>query len=173
MTEIATKLQSLDDLFDRFDPNPPPKRRLSDGVAGYLMACVQEAPSADPLVVTILLPEAMRCQEGEEALRAALPQHFERLAEVTTREINRIRTIGYVLLPIAFIIMCISVVASELLNAASERHILHSLSESLLVFGWVVLWAPLDFVIFRRLPLVRQRGFYKRLAGAEVRFQYT
>jgi hypothetical protein len=68
--------------------------------------------------------------------------------------------------------MFLSVVASELLDTG-QRRILHSLSESMLVFGWVVLWAPLDFLLFRRLPLFRQRALYLQLANAEVKVQHT
>ena len=173
MREIAAKLRSPDELFHAMDPAPLTCRRLSDATAAYLLASVEESLAKTPVRVTLMLPAESRLPDCEEAMRAAVPAHFARLAEVSNREIKRIAFIGRIFLPLGFIVMCISVVVSQFLNTGGERHILHSLSESMLVFGWVVLWAPLDFLLFRRLPLYRQRGLYLRLARAEVRVQYT
>jgi hypothetical protein len=172
MREIITKLQSLDELFHAMDSAPLASRRLSDAASAYLLASVEEAPGKAPLRVTLVLPEKSCSAEIEGAMRVAVPAHFARLADVCNREIKRIAFIGRLFLPLGFIVMFLSVVASELLDTG-QRRILHSLSESMLVFGWVVLWAPLDFLLFRRLPLFRQRALYLQLANAEVKVQHT
>ena len=38
--------------------------------------------------------------------------------------------------------------------------------------GWVALWAPFDYLLFGRLPALRDRSRYRKLGEAEVRFQY-
>jgi hypothetical protein len=69
--------------------------------------------------------------------------------------------------------MCICTVVSELLRNVSDRHLMSSIAEGVIVLGWVALWLPFDYLLFARQPLYRLRSFYRRLANAEVRVQYT
>jgi hypothetical protein len=81
---------------------------------------------------------------SEEALRAAIPAHFRRQAEIATAEANRLRLLGRIFIPIGFAIMCVCMLVSELLTAGNERHVRDSIAEGILVLGWVALWAPFD-----------------------------
>ena len=173
MIDIAMKLRSPDDLFDAFDPSPLERRRLNDAAASYLLATLKAARAPGPAVVTLCLPEASQRLPADDVLQAAVPAHFQRLSEVATADIKRIRLIGRVFVPIGFVIMCFCMLASELLTTGNERHVLHSIAEGILVLGWVALWAPFEHLLFGRLPVMRERSFYRQLANAQVRIEYT
>ena len=40
--------------------------------------------------------------------------------------------------------------------------------ESLLTFGWVANWRPIEIFLYEWWPIVRRRNLYRRLAAAEV-----
>ncbi len=40
--------------------------------------------------------------------------------------------------------------------------------ESLILFGWVASWKPIEMFLYGWLPLVRRRALVRRLAAAEV-----
>src|SRR5206468_11505686 len=106
-------------------------------------------------------------------LSAALAAHFRRLIAVATSDIKRIRLIGRVFIPIGLVIMCVCMLISNWLTEGNHRHVRHSIGEGILVLGWVARWAPFDHLLFGRLPVMRERSFYRQLANAEVRIQST
>jgi hypothetical protein len=176
MTRISMKISSLPDFFDPFDPAPEAERRLSDGAAAYLLASLRGAsqPDRSPVVVVLILPARKAAEDAPDAaLGRALQNHFARQAQVATNEANRIRLLGRIFVPIGFLIMCVCMLISEGLTSDSERHIRHSIAEGVLVLGWVALWAPFDYLLFGRLPALRDRALLRRLADAEVLLQYA
>ena len=42
------------------------------------------------------------------------------------------------------------------------------IAESLLIFGWVANWRPIEIFLYDWWPLVRRRNLYQRLAAAQV-----
>jgi hypothetical protein len=40
--------------------------------------------------------------------------------------------------------------------------------ESLLIFGWVANWRPIEIFLYEWWPIVRRRNLYQRLSAAEV-----
>jgi hypothetical protein len=172
MIEISMQLRSAQELFDGFDPSPAENRRLSDAAASYLLASLREAGGSGPVVVSLRVGEAAESHATEMALRAAIPAHFRRLANVATAEVRRIRVLGRVFVPLGFVIMGLCLFVSELLTSGSERPARRSLAEGILVLGWVALWAPFDHLLFGRLPVLRDRACYRRLADARVTINY-
>jgi hypothetical protein len=171
MIDIPVQLRSADELFDPFDPSPAETRRLNDGAVSYLMARLKENAASDAVAVTFHLPATARTGSVESTLRLAVGTHFRRLADVTTSEIQQIRLLARIFIPLGFIIMCLCMVINQVLTSESQRHSVHSIAEGVLVLGWVALWAPFDFLLFGRIPLRRAKSYYLKLAKAEVRFK--
>jgi hypothetical protein len=44
------------------------------------------------------------------------------------------------------------------------------LRESLIIAGWVVMWHPLEVLLYGLWPVIRERRLLERLAAADVRF---
>jgi len=174
MIEIAMQLPSVDDLFERFDPSPAERRRLSQDAVAYLLAALKSQKERGPIVIELLLPaESARGPENEAVLRNAVPTHFRRLIVVADKDIARIRRIARVFVPIGLVIMCVCMLIENWLTEGNDRHLRHSVGEGILVLGWVALWAPFEHLLFGRLPVMRERSYYRQLAGAEVKVRYT
>jgi hypothetical protein len=173
MIDIPIQLRTPDDLFDHFDPSPVVSRRLNDGASAYLLASLKQRPERGPIVVVVRLPHDLRSETMEAALRSSISSHFQRLSNTVDSDIKLIRSTARMFVPIGFLIMCVCMTVSELLTTRTERLLFHSIAEGVLVLGWVALWAPFDYLLFGALPLTKKRSFYKRLANAGMRFQYT
>jgi hypothetical protein len=172
MIEIATQLDSPDDLFDRFDPSPNPRRRLNGELESYLLVSLKLAKTPGPVVVTINMPQSARSPETEAALGAAISAHFSGRVGLATADIKRIQLIARIFIPLGIVIMCLCMIASELLTEGAERHFRRSIGEGIIVLGWVALWAPFEHLLFNRFPIIRERSYYRRLADAQVKFDY-
>jgi hypothetical protein len=173
MIEIAMQLQSAGDLFDRFDPAPAERRRLSADAVAYALSVLKSQKERGAIEIVLLLPESARAAETESALRNAIPTHFRRLIDVANKDIARIRLIGRVFVPIGLVIMCVCMLIENWLTEGNDRHLRHSIGEGILVLGWVALWAPFEHLLFGRLPVMRERSYYRQLAQASVQFRYT
>ena len=171
MIEIPVQLESIDQLFEGFDPSPPASRRLSGELVAYLLSSLKSATSEGPVVITFLIPQGAKNQAEQAMLSAAITAHFRRLIAVATSDIKRIRLIGRVFIPIGLVIMCLCMLISNWLTEGNDRHVRHSIGEGILVLGWVALWAPFEHLLFGRLPVMRERSYYRQLAGAQVRIQ--
>jgi hypothetical protein len=47
------------------------------------------------------------------------------------------------------------------------------LEESLIIFGWVANWKPIETFLYDWWPIVRRRNLYQRLANAQVELRPT
>jgi hypothetical protein len=173
MVDLPIQLRTPDDLFDQFDPSPLVSRRLNEGASAYLLTSLKQSAASGPVVVVVRLPDDARSDATEGALRASVPGHFHRLSKAVDSDIKLIRSTARRFVPIGFLIMCVCMTVSEILTIRTERLLFHSIAEGVLVLGWVALWAPFDYLLFGALPLTKKRSFYKRLANAGMRFQYT
>jgi len=50
----------------------------------------------------------------------------------------------------------------------APRPIGRVIEESLLIFGWVANWRPIEIFLYEWWPIVRRRNLYQRLAAAQV-----
>ena len=49
-----------------------------------------------------------------------------------------------------------------------EQTVLETIEHSLIIFGWVALWRPIEILLYDRWPLIRARKLFQRLATAPV-----
>ncbi len=65
-----------------------------------------------------------------------------------------------------------SVVASQTVAMSLElRPITRVIQESLIIFGWVANWKPIEIFLYEWWPIARRRNLYRRLAGAAVKLR--
>lgn len=75
---------------------------------------------------------------------------------------------GEITLGVALVALTVFLTLAELtrfLPAGTFRQILR---EGLIIIGWVVMWRPLELLLYDWWPLVRQRRLCERVVGAEI-----
>ena len=124
------------------------------------ISCRSSAPTRNWLVVET--PEAERARAGLERYAAA------RAGELTREIHSEFKRALWALVPTGAI-FALTVVLSRLADGSSSHWFSTTISEALVVIGWVVLWAPIAILGTDIWMVLGRRRAYRKLADVEVR----
>lgn len=162
---VDVRLSSDARLFDNRDPAPFRERDLDPGVVEYLLDAAEDLAPNGPFRVVFWFPEQPRTDDVTAAVRAHLEYELERLVRTRRRQ----RRTGQVALVIALglllALQAIAQLAIARLPASSARD---AFKEGLVILSWVVLWRPVDVLVYDWLPVRRQRRLLERLLAAPI-----
>jgi hypothetical protein len=165
---IQLRIHELRQLFNSIDPSPFRERDLDTDCEEFIVSWARELPPDRPLTLEIRVDRATPGATLPRDVPTAIRAHFAR--EAALQELRRRRLVreGRLSLTIglATLVLCIggaTLVPTERLGALGEI-----LRESLIIAGWVVMWHPLETLLYGLWPVVRERRLLERLAAAEV-----
>ena len=105
-----------------------------------------------------------------QAVDEAVRNHFGYRAERTRRELRELFRRGRISLAIGLAFAGACVVASNALVAGHDPSALREVaSESLVIFGWVAMWRPLEIFLYDWWPVRRSALEFERLARMHTR----
>jgi hypothetical protein len=165
---IQLRVGELRQLFNSIDPSPFRERDLDPDCEEFIVSWAREFSPDRPIAVDIRLDR----EEPDSAVLAeigpAVRRHFEREASLQQLRLRRLLREGRFSLAVGLVslVLCIgaaTLVPTQPLGAFSEI-----LRESLLIAGWVVMWHPLEVLLYGLWPVLRERRLLERLASAEV-----
>ena len=158
--------QTIHGYFNAHDPSPIYKRQLSQGLDEYISTTV--LPSKRYTVIFYKLKCTSEVdKQYAEPLMYAVRRHFTQKLEIKQKEFRKFkrRTWGLLACSLVAVMLC----QGFLPMLMNEEHRIHSgLSNSLDVFSWVILWRPIDKLIFYWNPHLKDICLLKKLATAEV-----
>jgi hypothetical protein len=103
---------------------------------------------------------------------AALTRYFGYRARVISLDLKELFRVGRRALVIGVTVLSFSVIAGQTIAASVSPHpIGRVVEESLLTFGWVANWRPIEIFLYDWWPIVRRRNLYLRLAAAQVKLR--
>lgn len=163
---IDVRLNAIDQLFDNRDPAPFRERDLDPDLVEYLVAAAEDLAPTGPFKVVFWV--AQPCPPGE--VQTGYRAHFAYELERIERRRLRQRRIGQVALLLGLVLLVLLLSISELLASSPDR-VVRALREGLAILSWVVMWRPVEALIYDWLPLRRERKLMQRLhdAPTEVR----
>lgn len=170
---IDLRLQSLDQLFDPFDPFPLPTRDLAHGAEDYIVGWALELPADARLALRIYLSDAASGGDlNLPGLRAGVAGHFNYRARRTRADMRELLAIARRSLAIGFCVLALCIGARQLLrDMLPEGAMTGFLAEGLVIVGWVANWRPIEILLYEWWPLARRRRLFQRLAEAPVDVQ--
>jgi len=158
---LTLRLRDANELFDQ------PERSPLD--SDYEPWCV--APGAEYLVQLIRSDPRARVvieTPGAEEAGVGLARYSAARAEELTREIRgELRRALWGLIPTGAI-FALSLALSRLADSSGSHWISGTLSEALVVIGWVVLWAPVAILGTDIWILAGRRRAYRKLVSPHV-----
>lgn len=83
-------------------------------------------------------------------------------------ELRETFRIGWRSLAVGLSVLTAAIVASQTIHAAAPSPVNRVFEESLIIFGWVANWKPIETFLYDWWPIVRRRNLFKRLAEATV-----
>jgi hypothetical protein len=156
----------IKDYFNAHDPAPIYKRQLSHGFEQYIMSSILSAKRYSVFNYRVTCRDENDIQYVEPLLYA-IRGHFSEKKTLKDAEFEKFKRRTYMLLFVSLaVVMVCHVVVPLLLHA--ENGINSGVTNSLDVFSWVILWQPIDKLIFQWNPYLKDISIMDRLAKAEL-----
>ena len=166
---IEVRIAEISQLFQSLDPFPFRDKDLDKEAEEFIVSWARELPAEQPLKIIVHLPEAQASTPEARELGAALTRYFGYRARVISLDLKELFRVGRRALVIGVTVLSFSVIAGQTIAASVSPHpIGRVVEESLLIFGWVANWRPIEIFLYDWWPIVRRRNLYLRLAAAQV-----
>jgi hypothetical protein len=161
---IEVRIAEISQLFQSLDPFPFRDKDLDKEAEEFIVSWARELPADQPLKIVVHLPEAQASTPEARELGAALTRYFGYRARVISLDLKELFRVGRRALVIGVTVLSFSVIAGQTIAASVSPHpIGRVVEESLLIFGWVANWRPIETFLYDWWPIVRRRNLYLRL----------
>ena len=128
-----------------------------------------EIAAGQPIKLVIYLPRTTQEPALAAEPEAAIGHHFAHQAREQETELSELRRLGRKELAVGLLVMLFAtLVGVALTNAFPDSRFIETIEHSLIIFGWVALWRPIEILLYDRWPLIRARKLFQRLATAPV-----
>ncbi len=167
-TLVEIKLTKIEQLFNSLDPSPFHEKDLDKAAEDYIVDSVRDLSPETPVKLVIYLPREMLVETGVRATPASIHHYFSYCHASTTRKRRLLLREGRIALAIglAFLIACVTL--RQLFFRHAGTAIGETVSEGLLILGWVAMWRPMEMLLYDWWPLKRLGDTYRRLSGVEI-----
>jgi hypothetical protein len=156
----------IEGYFNKNDPSPIYKRQLSHQFEAYVMASVNSAKRFDAIFYKIKCSNDIDKQFADP-LMLAIRRHFSEKKTDEIRSFNRFKKRNWAVLGISLIIAIIfQLILPLVINEQSQLY--GGLGHLVDVFSWVILWHPIDELLFNWNPHLKRISLFNKLATAEL-----
>jgi hypothetical protein len=155
---IDLRLATVEQIFDNRDPAPFRERDLDPDLVEYLMAAVEDLHAHGSFLVVVWLPQPRPVDDITPAVRAHVEYELQRLAR-RRRQQHRTGLAGAAIGVTAMV---------GLLSLAQLAISAPVIREGLVILSWIILWRPVEALLYDWLPARRQRRLLLRLLEAPI-----
>jgi hypothetical protein len=168
---IEIRIETIAQLFFSLDPFPFREKDLDKDVEEFIVGWARELPPGKPLRIVIHLPETEASTPEAHEVGPAFAQYFSYRARVIELDLHELFRIGRRAMAIGLTVLSFSVITGQTAVGLAPGPIARVIEESLLIFGWVANWRPIEIFLYDWWPIVRQRDLYQRLSAARVKLR--
>ncbi|HVY66266.1 MAG TPA: hypothetical protein VHH11_15695 [Gammaproteobacteria bacterium] len=163
---IQVRIRELRQLFNTIDPSPFGERDLDPDCEEFIVAWARELPPDRPVNIAIHVERERPAPELLAGVADAVRSHFAR--EAGMQDLRRRRILREARLALAIGLAALILCVSAATLVPTRGTLGQILRESLVIAGWVVMWHPLEVLLYGIWPVVRERRLLARLAAADV-----
>ena len=159
---------SINNYFNPHDPARLDKRQLGQEFKNFLDTAVTNAGRHTKIDFKIFCCESGSMRFMVDPLIKTIRRHFEIQKTLKEIEFRKFKRKNYVLLlfSIAVVMFCQGVLPAVF----GADHRIHSMfSNAIDVFSWVILWKPIERLIFYWNPFLKEILLYDKIQNAEVK----
>jgi hypothetical protein len=157
---------TIDSYFNAHDPSPLYKRQLNQDFEVYLMSSIVAIKRYSSIRYKLVCNKESD-KRYVEPLIHAVRRHFSIQKSIKESEFIKFKRSSYKLLAVSLTIAMLCQLFLVTLIKKSEN--LHSvIGNALDVFSWVILWKPIDKLIFYWNPYLKEISIFDRLINAEI-----
>src|SRR5689334_70614 len=158
--------ETIDKYFNANDPAPIYKRQLSQEFEEYIM---NYALSIKRYTTVTYKLNCVKESDKEfvEPLVHAIRRHFSLIKAIREAEFKKFKKRNWILLIFSLgVVMLFQGVLPALLGA--EHRIHSAFSNAIDVFSWVILWKPIEKLIFYWNPFLKEISIFDKLTNAPI-----
>jgi hypothetical protein len=152
--------------FNPHDPAPIYKRQLNHQFERYIMENVALFKRYDVIFYKFKYANEIDKQYAEPVMYA-IRRHFTELKEHKIKSFNKYKRRNITMLIVSTLIVTLFHILLPLVFT-SDKGISSAVSNSLDVFSWVILWHPIDELVFNWNPHLAEINLLDKLATAEI-----
>jgi hypothetical protein len=161
---VDVRVPTVERLFDNRDPAPFRTRDLDPSLVEYLTGAAEDLVNSDGLRVVFWLEQPCEPREIDAAFHAHFEYEKERLDRNRRRQVRS----GWIGLAIAVVSLVGLVGLGELVTRTIAGTLGAGLKEGLVISGWVLMWRPVDVLVYESIPWRRQRRVIRKLLDATL-----
>lgn len=163
---LSVNTQTLNGYFNVHDPSPIYKRQLSHQLEEYIRVSVANAKRYTSVFYKLKCSSEVDKQYAEP-LMYAIRSHYSSKKLKRVKEFTRFKLRTWILLIIS--VAVVMVFQGFLPLVIDEENRIHTgLVNSLDIFSWVLLWRPIDVLLFNWTPHLKDICLLNKLANSEV-----
>lgn len=167
MKQTATIRVSLQSAAQMVSQSAFQRHRLHDDAEDFLLEEAWKLPLNSDIHITITLQEA-HTGDSEE-LVSAIHDHFKYLRMKANRKIEQTLKIGWLNLLIGFGMLGLLVLLVIFIGKQfPEGGFSATISELFIILGWVIIWRPVETLLYDWRPLKRESNLYGRLERSTI-----
>ena len=158
--------QTIDGYFNSNDPAPIYKRQLSQEFEEYIMnyeASIKRYSSVTYKLYCVQESD----KEFVDPLVHAIRRHFSLKKSIKEAEFKKFKRRNWILL--IFSLAIVMFVQGVIPMIFQVEHRIHSaFSNAIDVFSWVILWKPIEKLIFAWNPFLKEISIFDKLTNAPI-----
>jgi len=165
---VDLRLRRIRQIFDGRDPAPFHERDLDDHAVDYLVGAVEDLPRGAPFKVIVFVEDPLPPDLPAEAVIESIRAHFAyddlRLARAIRKHVRR----GQGSLVVGLVALVALLFLAEIVSKGGTEHVRQIVREGLVITGWVVMWRPLEGLLYGWWPLWSDRKTKRKLRDAPI-----
>ena len=165
---ISLEQDILKGYFNPQDPTPLYKRQLSHEFEQYIMTSIRSVKRDSTFIYKISYTKESD-EQFIEPLIYAIRLHFADNKKITIQSFEKFKRRSYMLLFISLFVVMVCQGFLPLLIQKEENGLKTGLLGSLDVLCWVILWKPIEKLIFYWNPFLKDISIMDRLQKAEIK----
>ncbi|HMH34474.1 MAG TPA: hypothetical protein VK543_15660 [Puia sp.] len=163
---LTVDSQTIEEYFNAHDPAPLYKRHLSHKFEQYIMSSVIASKRYSTIKYKFIYKTAID-EQYTEPLILAIRTHFAEKKRLKEMEFEKFKKRGWALLVVSMVVMMVFKGVESLLKS-NGLEMQSTLNNGMDIFSWVILWRPIDVLIFNWNPYLKEICLLDKLKNAEV-----
>jgi hypothetical protein len=163
---LTVDIQTIDTYFNSHDPAPIYKRQLSHQLEQYIDATVASAKRYSLIFYKFKCTSEIDRQYAQP-LMYAIRRHYSLKKIIRENEFVKFKKRSWLLLGFSLMVVLFCQTFVPMLLDEHSR-IQAALENSLEIFSWVLLWRPIDILLFYWNPHLKDISLLNKLSTSEL-----
>lgn len=163
---LTVDMHTIKDYFNSHDPAPIYKRQLSNQLQEYIRGAAASV-KRNTVVFYKFKCNSEKDREYTQPLIYAIRRHYSFEKDCRIKDFKRFKVQTWTLLAVSLVVVLIIHGFLPML-ITTENQIVMGLLNSVDIFSWVLLWRPIDSLLFSWNPHLKDISVLNKLATSEL-----